>query len=64
MKYIPGKMHIHLTINMYANCAQIHFRDRDRDRLISFIPVLLDVNWGLYSEVRSSLYSSLLCPNT
>lgn len=42
MKYIPGKMHIYLTINMYANCAKIHFRDRDA--LILFILVLWNVS--------------------
>lgn len=41
MKYIPGKMHILFTINMYANLAKIHFRDKDV--LILFILILLNV---------------------
>lgn len=41
MKYIPGKMHILFTINMYANLAKIHFRDKDV--LILFISILLNV---------------------
>ena len=54
-------MHIHLTINMYANRAKIRFRDRDG--LMLSIPVLLNVSWGLSSEVRSSFSAFLLCPD-
>lgn len=54
-------MHMHLTINMYANRAKV--RLRDGDGLVLFTQVLLNVSWGLYSEVSSSFYSFLLCPN-
>lgn len=53
-------MHIHITINMYANRAKTCFRDMNG--LMLSVPVLLTVSWGLYSQVRSSFNAFLLCP--
>lgn len=51
MKYIPDKMHILFTINKYANLAKIHFRDKDV--LILFISILLNVFRCLCAGIRS-----------